>query len=113
MGVPKPWTAAALAILEDGRWHAREQLLAAGAAAVPPGVAFRYGEADRNRSAKRPNGPGPRLRGDDQTSVVTGARRMTERNLLKLVDRGRLERALIDGVDCLRLARANSRSRAS
>lgn len=107
----KPWTLAMLTVLEDGAWHAREDLILVGAAQVPPGVAFRDAEKDRNREHKRPNGPGPRVKGDDQTSVSTGARNVARDCLNNLLtsrhgNPPHLERATVDGVDSLRLARA-------
>jgi hypothetical protein len=73
-----------LAVLADGEWHDRDELVAAGAAAVPPGVAFRAGEAERNRTRGRPNGPGPRVRGEDADSIRSGARKLACRNLSML-----------------------------
>jgi WhiB family redox-sensing transcriptional regulator len=50
-------------LLADGEWHDREQLLDQMARAVPPGKAFRVGERRRTATRRRPNGPGPRVRG--------------------------------------------------
>jgi hypothetical protein len=113
----KPWTVAALAVLADGDWHAREHVLRAGMAAVPPGVAFRDGEKDRNRVNRRMSGPGARTRGTDETSIQVGARSIVRDciNSLLVSKHGnppRLERAIVDGVDSLRLARTQ-RQRAS
>lgn len=104
----KPWTAAVLAILEDGGWHAREHVIVESMKAVPPGVAFRDAEKERNRSQRRPNGPGPRVKGTDETSISAGARNMVRDCIANLLtakhgNPPRLERALVDGVDSLRL----------
>ncbi len=75
-----PARVAIMAALADGEWHDREQLLEVGARAVPPGRAFRAGEADRQR--QRPLGPGPRVRGGEATSIAAG-RRAVARAVLK------------------------------
>lgn len=103
-----PWGARALELLADGEWHARVELLEAIMPLIPPGIAFRHAEIHRNRGESRPNGPGPRVRGDDDTSVATGRRHIGTRQLHSLVRQNgtaapRAERAVIDGVDCIRL----------
>lgn len=109
MGRLKPWTEAVLVVLADGQWHAREAVLAAGMRVVPPGVAFRDGETSRNRAIQRPNGPGPRTKGTDETSIIVGARNIVRDCINGLTisrhdNPPRIERAMVDGVDSLRLA---------
>lgn len=87
----RPWTRKITELLADGEWHDREQVLAIGAAAVPPGIAFRRGELDRAR--KRPLGPGPRVRGDRATSIATGARTIVQRTIDNQVRQGLIERS--------------------
>lgn len=109
-----PWTAKVVELLADGEWHPRETVIVEAMKTFPPGRAFRAGERERARLAERDGYQyGPRRHGDDDTSVSTGARRRVMGNVHSLIKAGRLERALVDGVDCLRLARANSRSKAS
>lgn len=64
-----PWGKAIDDVLEDGEWHTRDELIAAGAAAVPPGVAYREGERRRML-----DGPPIRTRGDQADAVAAGAR---------------------------------------
>jgi hypothetical protein len=86
-----PWRHAIDALLADGEWHDREELLAAGAAAVPPGVAFRNGE--RQRLARRSVGsPTTRHRGDNATAIAVGARVIADKILWSRARRGSLER---------------------
>lgn len=115
MGRLRPWTAAALAVLDDGGWHPREDVLRAGMRAVPPGVAFRDGEKDRNRANRRPNGPGPRITGTNETSIDVGARNIVRDCIggLLAAKHGNppmLERAVVKGVDSLRLTRARKKA---
>jgi len=65
-------------VLADGAWHTRDELVAAGAAAVPPGQAFRVGERNRQSLQRRRRGERgapvtARLRGDDTKSIASGA----------------------------------------
>lgn len=101
----KPWTVAILALLDDREWHAREDMIVTGMRAVPPGVAFRKGEQIRAHLAGVKGYQfGPRTRGNDATSIATGARERARKSIAMLTARGRVERALIDGVDSFRLA---------
>ena len=62
-------------ILADGEWHDREDVIRLVAEAVPPGRAFRKGEAIRRHLVERQGFTfSSRSRGDDGTSVATGAR---------------------------------------
>lgn len=104
----KPWTAAALELLADGEWHPRELVIVEAMKSVPPGVAFRDAEKERNRAQRRPNGPGPRVKGTDETSITTGARNIARDCLANLEharhgNPPRIERAVVDGVDSIRL----------
>jgi hypothetical protein len=74
------------AVLADGQWHTRDELLQAAAAKVPPGQAWRTGEADRRRT-----NPETRTRGDDHTAIASGARRIASYVLAKAVARGTIE----------------------
>jgi hypothetical protein len=93
--VPTPMSparAVALELLADGEWHDREQLLDQMARAVPPGKAFRVGERRRTATRRRPNGPGPRVRGDDTTSIAAGAREVARKALFALARTAKIAR---------------------
>lgn len=92
MGVDQmqPWTRRITDLLADGEWHDSGAIIAAAAAAVPPGIAYREGERDRQR--KRPDGPGPRVRGDRQTSISVGAKKLVRRSLSNMSRNGRIDR---------------------
>jgi hypothetical protein len=80
------------AVLADGQWHTRDELLQAAAAKVPPGQAWRTGEAERRRT-----NPGDRIRGDDHTAIASGARTIAADVLRGMVRLGTIERGL-DGL---------------
>lgn len=87
-----PWTARALEILADGAWHPIAVVIDAAAKTVPPGRAFRMAEYQRNQPARRPDGPGARVRGGRDTSIRTGAHETARKAVLDLRRRGRIER---------------------
>ena len=80
-----PWTRRIAEYLSDGEWHDRETVLAVGAAAVPPGRAYREGE--RMRQIQREE-PGARKRGTRETAIATGARTLARQALQGLTGRG-------------------------
>lgn len=90
-----PATAAMLAVLSDGEWHDRDELVAAGADVVPPGEATRAARTMRVRRAQRrradgvPEQPNQARRLDD---VTTGSREIARRRLKDLARKGRVER---------------------
>lgn len=97
MSTPRaPWATSILDQLADGEWHDRDEVLTVAARTVPPGVAYRLGEAERRRTNE-----GSRTRGDDTTSIAAGARRKAREGLFKLLRAGHVER---DG-ERIRLAR--------
>lgn len=76
------------AVLADGNWHTRDELLRAAAAKVPPGQAWRTGERQRIKGSN----PGRRrTRGDDHTTVAAGAHRAAAGLLKSAVHRGAIE----------------------
>jgi hypothetical protein len=82
------WKSPAIdAVLADGNWHTRDELLRAAAVRVPPGQAWRTGESDRRRTT-----PGERIRGDDHTTIASGARRSARYVLKSAVHWGAIER---------------------
>lgn len=83
-----PQYQAMLDVLADGRWHDRDELLAAGEQKVSPGRAFRMGERNRRR-----RGAGAeRTRGDDNTSIRSGAREVARRSLFRAAQSRKIER---------------------
>lgn len=79
---PSPARKAMLAVLADGEWHDRDLLLAVAGRAVPPGRAFRVGEAQRQRRTDR-----ARTRGNNDTAIAAGRRIIAREVLTKLADR--------------------------
>lgn len=75
--------------LADGDWHPLEAVVAAGVAAVPPGVAYRQGE---RRRAEHPAAPASRHKSDTVTAVNAGARRQVRNLILSRIQRGTIER---------------------
>lgn len=112
MGHPRPWTVAMNTVLADGGWHAREDVIAAGVPLVPPGRAYRKGEMNRLHNKTRIGTPAPavRAKGDESTAIKAGARQLVANCLSAAIARGELERAVVDGVDSLRLTSAQSKA---
>lgn len=86
------WTRRALDELADGAWHLYDDVVTAAALVVPPGRAYRQGEYSRQLANRRPNGPGPRVRGDRDVSVHVGARELARKAVLGLIRNGAVER---------------------
>lgn len=84
---PGPARRRILEVLADGRWHLVEDVLSAAGGAVSPGQAWRAGEANRTRM-----NPGPRHRGDDDTSIAAGRRAIATKALGALIRQGRVVR---------------------
>ena len=84
---PSPQRVAILAVLDDGDWHDRADLIAAGAAVVPPGKAYRYVMARRARESK-----GVWTYGTDEAAVQGGQRKHAGMALATLVRSGVVER---------------------
>ena len=63
----KPWTIKAIQVLEDGRWHNRDEVTLACSPLVPPGQAIRV--AERNRLAASHSG-NPRSRHLDRDHQI-------------------------------------------
>lgn len=94
-GRPVPWGEEVDAQLADGEWHVLEDVIAAAVATVPPGIAWRVGERQRQHGIVdgSVNG-GARYVGDDSTSVATGARHL----VVKLIgSRKRSGKVEVDG----------------
>jgi hypothetical protein len=86
------WSATMRRILADGGWHDRAEVLAAGARAVPPSIAWRRAEKHR-LSAKVPHAESPdRMRGDDHDAIAAGQRRIANDALRRLEKMGAVER---------------------
>lgn len=102
----KPWIEAMMAVLVDGRWHDREEVLVVGMAAVPPGVAWRKGEHDRSRERRRLGYPPRERDSGNEQAIVRGARRIAGQVVVRWEKRGKLERREIGGRVLLRLAAA-------
>lgn len=95
MGTPaSPWATKVLERLADGEWHTLDELADHAVAAVPPGVAFRAGERNRRRIITNT----VRSRGDDRTSITTGARVKVREAINVRVHQGTLQRRDRDGV---------------
>lgn len=76
------------AVLADGQWHTRDELLQAAAAKVPPGQAWRTGERQRIKGSN----PGRRrTRGDDHTAVAAGRHLIAKKAIYAGVHRGTIE----------------------
>lgn len=88
-GPSTSWGRAVDAALADGDWHPMEDVVAAGVAAVPPGVAYRQGE---RRRRELPNAPAERKQGDTLTAVNAGARRHVRNLILSRIGTGTIER---------------------
>lgn len=86
----KPWGEKLVEVLGDGEWHDREAIIGAVAAVVPPGVAYRRGEQARLQLRQA---DGARTRGEDTTSVATGAREVARKTLNQAVRRKVVERS--------------------
>lgn len=86
-----PWSKAIAVVLADGGWHAIEDLVAVGVPLVPPGVAYRKGEAERARR-RRDGVAGPRSRGDRSTSIEVGARHLVRKAIRDSVRSGMVDR---------------------
>lgn len=97
------WTRRALDELADGDWHPYADIVATAATTVPPGRAYRSAEYNRQHPTRR-SAPGPRVRGDADTAIATGARETARRAILQLIRRGTVQR---DG-DRIRLTRSAS-----
>lgn len=85
-----PWGQAIDAVLADGLWHHRDEILDAAIPAVPPGKAYRTGE--RIRTQKRSTSPAKRTRGDQAVGVATGAREVARQALRSRLRHGNVER---------------------
>lgn len=77
------------AVLADGDWHPIEDVVAAGIATVPPGVAYRQGE---RRRREHHGVPAERRKGGTNTAIDAGARRQVRDLVLSRVRRGTIER---------------------
>ena len=80
-----PLTLALARILADGEWHDVSDVRAELERLVPPGRAYRRGEADR--LAKTTAG-GPRVRGDFDDAINSGARDIADDIRARGGDRG-------------------------
>lgn len=110
MGGPPPtaWALKVLDELADRQWHLLEEVLAAAAATVPPGIAYRRGETNRINCG----GPGQRTRGDAATAIATGARNKAYEAVQVRVKTGVIDRKVSrNGVIRIRLNRAAMRAR--
>lgn len=87
-----PWSQAMLDLLDAGRyarrWYSRDEVLAAGMAAVPPGRAIQQREA---RAAEVRDGTGPRRPVTDTERIRIGSRSLATRALHDLARRGHIE----------------------
>ena len=86
-----PWGRALDAALADGKWHHRDEILAAASITVPPGVAFRRGD-QRRRQRRTTGDPDERHHGDTTTSMRAGARDVARGLLHSRVQRRVVER---------------------
>ena len=75
-------------ILADGEWHGIGDVRAALVPLVPPGRAYRRGEADRLASTAG----GPRVKGDRSTAIAAGAGQIVDDAVRSGVRWGRIER---------------------
>ncbi|GEM_PF-6589387 len=102
-----PVTKTILELLADGDWHPRVDVIETAARVVPPGVAYRNGERHRAWiAARRGYRHDGRKHGDDATAIAAGAGIRARDLLRQLIRGGHVERALVDGVDSLRLIRS-------
>jgi hypothetical protein len=84
-----PLTAAIERILADGAWHGIDDVRSQLVPLVPPGQAYRRGEADRIANTAG----GPRVKGDRATAIAAGARDIATDAICSGVRWGRIERA--------------------
>lgn len=87
-----PWSLAIRDVLADGEWHDREELIAVGKRAVPPGIAYRRFERQRKTAARYRNEPGATRRGDEFAVVASGAKRVAYDCVRAMVASGVVER---------------------
>jgi hypothetical protein len=99
-----------LETLIDGNWHDRDVVLRVGAILVPPGVAYRLAERQRERSFRRDKPDWPedmpipeRTRGDKSVAIASGQRRVALDLIHGFHKRGKLEQQKIDGTTRIRL----------
>lgn len=95
-GKPQPtralWSKAIQDLLADGRWHDRAEVIAVGARAVPPGVAWRRAEQHRLDNQTRRVGELRPRQGDEHSAVEAGSRRVASQVLYALVKHGKVLR---------------------
>ena len=82
-----PLTLALERLLADGEWHDVDDVVAELAPLVPPGRAYRRGEARRLAKA----GAGLRVRGDRSTAIASGARHIADDTVRSGIRYGRIE----------------------
>lgn len=112
-----PWTAKMLALLEDGEWHDREEVVLQSMAVVPPGVALRASESTRANAGKkdgtgnRKPAPEKRVKRRSHSELVAyGQRIKANEATASLAAAGRIERKTINGVKMLRSLGVSSRA---
>lgn len=86
------WSLAIRAVLADGEWHERAELLEAALPTVPPMVAYRRGEKHRKMGGACRPGPDQRKDGDHNASIKVGAKRVVMDVLRSMVKTGAVER---------------------
>ena len=70
-----PWTLKVLEILEDGEWHNYKDILSIAAPLVPPAVAWRKAEANRETHYRRAGREvKDRQKGERNDTIKTGQR---------------------------------------
>lgn len=86
------WGACIDELLADGEWHEREELIVAGVAVVPPGVAYREGEKLRRKDRSGRAAPEGRVLGSRGVSVAAGARSIVRQAIRNRTRKGTAER---------------------
>ncbi len=90
-------------LLANGEWHDLEAVLVEVARSVPPGHAYRQGEGTRmDRQRRRTGEVKARQRGDQQTAVKSGARRVALEIIRGRLRRHRAVERSVDGVRQIR-----------
>lgn len=100
-----PWFDRMMAVLSDGEWHDRNQLMVEMGKVIPPGQAMRRAEVVRAQhdATKRPDRkarPRKMLR-SDEALIIFGRRNITQVCLKNSA--GRLEQRTVDGLRQVRL----------
>jgi len=87
-----PWTLKVLDILQDGEWHNFDEIVSECMPLVPPGVAWRKAEKNRQQHYDRQGRPQQdRHYGDKNTTIQTGQRMLVAIGVRGLARHGRIE----------------------